>query len=93
MLGFPPDTDEMLAQKIKKHMRRWFGRQVENWKLLRVYRIYHGQPAMLPITVGESAKVKAGVYVCGDWRDTPSMNGAMASGRCAAEEIIRDFNP
>jgi phytoene dehydrogenase-like protein len=90
VLGYPPDTDEMLALKIKKHMRRWFGRQVENWKLLRIYRIYHGQPAMMPLTVDEPTKISPALYACGDWRHTPSINGAMASGRQAAGEIIKD---
>ena len=35
--------------------------------------------------------VREGVFVCGDYLDTASINGAMASGRRAAEAVLTDL--
>jgi predicted NAD/FAD-dependent oxidoreductase len=32
-----------------------------------------------------------GVYMCGDYRETASIQGALASGRRAAEAVIKDL--
>lgn len=44
----------------------------------------------LPKTKGESRSnaVKDGMYQCGDWLSTPSINGSLRSGRLAAEAIL-----
>jgi predicted NAD/FAD-dependent oxidoreductase len=34
-----------------------------------------------------------GVFVCGDHRDTPSIQGAMASGRRTARAVLRELRP
>jgi predicted NAD/FAD-dependent oxidoreductase len=36
-------------------------------------------------------RVLAGLYVCGDHRDTSSAHGAMVSGRRAALAVLRDL--
>jgi predicted NAD/FAD-dependent oxidoreductase len=54
-------------------------------------------PFSLPRTLlGESAAAGAvrratGVYACGDYLETPSINGAMRSGRRAAEAVLADL--
>jgi predicted NAD/FAD-dependent oxidoreductase len=35
-------------------------------------------------------RLASGVYVCGDHRDTASLQGALLSGRRAAEAILGD---
>jgi hypothetical protein len=35
-------------------------------------------------------RVRPGVYVCGDHRDNASINGALESGRRAAEAVLED---
>jgi len=49
-------------------------------------------PAQLPPVIGDrSPRLRKGLYVCGDhWHDA-SINGAIASGRRAAEAVIRDL--
>jgi predicted NAD/FAD-dependent oxidoreductase len=37
-------------------------------------------------------RIRPGVYVCGDYRDNASINGAMVSGRRAADALIDDLS-
>ena len=57
---------------------------VRYWQHLRTYRIQHALPQR-PI------KLETSLYVCGDHRDTPSVHGAMVSGRRTAEVIVKIY--
>lgn len=80
-----------LAAAVTTQMLGWFGTQVQSWEVLRVDVILHGQPDQRPpldprrrVTLGN------GRYVCGDHRDTASIQGAMFSGRRTAERLLAD---
>ena len=52
------------------------------------------QPAALPpLQPRRPVDLGGGVYVCGDHRDTPSIQGAMASGARAARAVLRALRP
>jgi phytoene dehydrogenase-like protein len=52
------------------------------------------QPAALPpLRLRLPVDLGDGVYVCGDHRDTPSIQGAMASGARAARAVLRALRP
>jgi phytoene dehydrogenase-like protein len=52
------------------------------------------QPAALPpLRLRRPVDLGDGVYVCGDHRDTPSIQGAMASGARAARAVLRNLRP
>lgn len=52
------------------------------------------QPAALPpLALRRPVDLGDGVYVCGDHRDTPSIQGAMASGARAARAVLRALRP
>ena len=52
------------------------------------------QPAALPpLQLRRSVDLGQGLYVCGDHRDTPSIQGAMASGARAARAVLRSLRP
>jgi predicted NAD/FAD-dependent oxidoreductase len=36
-------------------------------------------------------RLEAGLYACGDHLETPSINGALRSGRRAAEALLADW--
>lgn len=82
----PEAFDDALARRVASQLARWFGSTTRDWDLLRVDVVAHGQPDQRPpfspqrrVTLGE------GVFVCGDHRDTASIQGALYSGgRCAA---------
>lgn len=82
-------ADEPDLDAVGHQLRGWFGRAVAEWRLLRSYRIPRALPAY-PVGgfAGRSAHLTAGLYACGDHREHPSLNGALASGRKAAEAIL-----
>jgi phytoene dehydrogenase-like protein len=52
------------------------------------------QPAALPpLRHRRPVELGDGLYVCGDHRDTPSIQGAMASGRRTAAAVLRALRP
>jgi len=81
-----PDLDE-----IEWQLRGWFGNPVTRWRRLRTYRIPRALPAY-PVGghVTQPVRLAAGLYGCGDHREHPSLNGALASGRRAAEAVLAD---
>ena len=86
---FPGTYDPDCADLVKPQMRLWFGDQVDNWEHLRTYTIAHGQPVF---EVGSSMRSPNHLgdnrFICGDHRDTPSIQGALVSGRRLAEELV-----
>ena len=88
------DTDtETLDQLIRTQLSGWFGDQVSKWNRLHVYRVPYGLPKTDLETIvgsvdGPSVGAVDGVYVCGDHRETPSIQGAKNSGIRAAAAIL-----
>ena len=81
-------------QEVRAHVRKWFGPVVDSWRLLRSYPIPHALPQQRHAE-WEQAAVRlggaGGVYMCGDYRETASIQGALASGRRAAEAVLEDL--
>ena len=72
-------------QNVLIQMQKWFGENVNSWEHIKTYSIEHGQPDLRPgDPFRKTIKISEGVYVCGDHRDTPSIQGALVSGRRAA---------
>ena len=90
VLGVPDTRDDALLAEVRAQLADWFGRQVGEWSHLRTYRIRWALPDRSPPTSLPGAPVTAlpGIYVAGDHLDTASINGALASGRRAAEAIL-----
>jgi predicted NAD/FAD-dependent oxidoreductase len=71
-------------------MSDWFGSATDQWDLLRVYRIAKALPAFPPAASVRSPRPHPDIVVCGDLWETPSLQGAMVSGRKAAETILEE---
>lgn len=99
-------ADETLSTNIKsgnvkRHLAEvgdqlfgWFGRRVNGWEHLRTYAIERALPEQTSVSLcmPEMTRVRIpGVYRCGDYLDAPSINGALRSGRIAAETLIADL--
>jgi phytoene dehydrogenase-like protein len=74
---------------VRRHLAIVWGMSTHDWQLIAKYEI----PAALPIqSVGraltQAVKVSESVYVVGDHRAVPSQQGALFSGRLAAELIL-----
>jgi phytoene dehydrogenase-like protein len=85
-----------LEETVKQELIGWFGPAVDNWRHLKTYRIAHALPAQpppCPDPTVPAARVKPGVYMCGEYGSIPGIQWAMLSGRYAAEAILSDLNP
>lgn len=88
----PGALDAELVAGATSQLRGWFGPDVEAWDLLRVDVIGHGQPDQRPPLVARrQVALGDGRYVCGDHRDTASIQGAMFSGRRTGERVLADL--
>jgi phytoene dehydrogenase-like protein len=86
--------DARLEAGVRAQLGRWLGPEVADWHLLRTDRITHAQPAQTPGSLGDPrrpVRVGEGRYVCGDHRDNASIQGALVSGRRAAEAVLSDL--
>jgi phytoene dehydrogenase-like protein len=73
---------------VRNQLRRWWGPQVDSWRHLRTYTIPHGQPDQSPpFHPKEPVSLGEGLFVCGDHRDTASIQGALFSGRRCGEAV------
>ena len=76
-------------EHVERQLRGWFGSTVADWRHLRTYRIPRALPAFPVGAFGEQpVRLAQGLYACGDHREHPSLNGALASGRRAAEAVL-----
>ena len=88
--GVGADGDEVsLVDDVRRQLRSWFGSDVDRWTHLRTHTIRHGQPDSRPaFSPKRRVALGDGVFVCGDHRDTPSIQGALFSGRRCAEAVL-----
>ena len=60
------------------------------WRPLIRHVIPHALPAQpAPLRTRRPIRTPAGIWLCGDHRDTASIQGALVSGRRTAEAILR----
>lgn len=90
-VGWPSRDDQSLIAMVRGQLKRWYGLVAQEWPLLRIYRIEHALPSVFPQPRLLSPRLAPGRYVCGDHRATPSINGALESGRTAAEAVLREL--
>jgi glycine/D-amino acid oxidase-like deaminating enzyme len=78
-------------EAVSRQLRGWFGSAAGEWRHIRTYRIPRALPAF-PVGgfAGQPVRLAPGLYACGDHREHPSLNGALASGRRAAEAVLAD---
>ena len=95
VLSFPSGDEDELRCQVLGELKNYFGSQVEAWRHLKTYHIPHALPRLnIPersIAI-QPSRLSPGIYACGDYLDTPSINGAFAAGRRAAEAVLKDFS-
>ncbi|KAJ6754301.1 FAD/NAD(P)-BINDING OXIDOREDUCTASE FAMILY PROTEIN [Salix purpurea] len=89
---FDDRSDADLIDEVILELSGWFGGSVVgSWKHLRTYRIGYAQPNQCPPTdLMKNPKIGPGLYLCGDHLTSATFDGALASGRRAAEALLRD---
>ena len=80
-----------LESVVRDQMTGWFGSSVSDWKLIRTYTVREAQSEERQLTVGDEsvpATIRPGLHRCGDYCEDISINGALISGRRAAEAVL-----
>ncbi|MET9963756.1 FAD-dependent oxidoreductase [Streptomyces sp. NPDC006326] len=87
VLGPPP-----AARTVTSRLARLYETATRDWELLAVHHTPEAVPAMPPPhDLRRPVRVLAGLYVCGDHRDSNTVQGALNSARRAATAVLRDF--
>ena len=88
--GIPNIDDVALAENMKQELKQWYGEKVNNWKMLKSYRIEYALPVQKSvrnqIPVSE-IKISDTLFICGDNLLNGSINAALKTGRLAAEAM------
>ncbi|MEU9463205.1 FAD-dependent oxidoreductase [Streptomyces sp. NPDC058322] len=89
VLGTPPPD---LDGTVRAQLAAMYGTSTDDWELLAAHHDPEAVPAMpAPHDPRRPVRLLAGLYVCGDHRDTSTVQGALFSGRRAAEAILTDL--
>ncbi|WP_327366985.1 NAD(P)/FAD-dependent oxidoreductase [Streptomyces sp. NBC_01217] len=89
VLGTPPPD---LDRTVRAHLAALYGTPTDDWELLAAHHDPEAVPAMPPPhDLRRPVRLLAGLYVCGDHRDTSTAQGALFSGRRAADAILTDL--
>lgn len=85
----PDALDPTVTERVRHQLSRWFGARSTDWQHLRTDVIAHGQPLQSPpFDPKRRVSLGSGLFVCGDHRDTASIQGAMFSGERTASAVL-----
>jgi phytoene dehydrogenase-like protein len=85
----PRALEPGITSAVSEQLAQCFGSMTGDWELLRTDVIPHGQPAQLPaLNPRKRVALGDGLFVCGDHRDTASLQGAMFSGERVAGAVL-----
>jgi len=85
----PDALDPTITSRVREQLARWFGSTTADWEHLRTDVIEHGQPLQAPpLHPKQRVALGEGLFVCGDHRDTASIQGAMFSGGRTASAVL-----
>ncbi|MEU0341363.1 NAD(P)/FAD-dependent oxidoreductase [Streptomyces bobili] len=89
VLGAPRDG---VDTAVRMHLARLYGTSTGRWETLAVHHTAEAVPAMrAPHDLRRPVRLLAGLYVCGDHRDTSTVQGALHSARRASAAIVSDL--
>jgi phytoene dehydrogenase-like protein len=87
--------DHVDGPEVRAALARLHGTDTTSWELVATYDLPRALPAMpaphpfrMPVRLRSAGET---LYVAGDHRDTSSIQGALVSGRRAAEAVLTDL--
>ncbi|MFD8719371.1 FAD-dependent oxidoreductase [Streptomyces sp. NPDC059629] len=90
VLGTPPSD---IDTSVRMHLSRLYGTSTRRWETLAIHHTPEAIPAMRPPhDLRRPVRLLAGLYVCGDHRDTSTVQGALHSAHRATAAILADLD-
>ena len=86
-----PQSQNHLKSQVQNQLQEWFGVQARDWEHIRTSTIKAAQPRQAvpcPTPLSFQPHIGNGVFICGDFCTTGTIDGALFSGRRAAEEVL-----
>jgi phytoene dehydrogenase-like protein len=85
----PGVCNPLIESIVRDELRTWWGSAVESWRHVRTDAIRHAQPDHVPPhSPKQPVRLGGNLFVCGDHRDTGSIQGALFSGRRCGEAVL-----
>ncbi|MET8813132.1 NAD(P)/FAD-dependent oxidoreductase [Streptomyces sp. NPDC004549] len=92
VLGTPPGAPGELDSAVRIQLARLYGTSTHRWETLAVHHIPEAVPALRPpYDARRPVRLMAGLYVCGDHRDSGTVQGALHSAHRAAAALLSDL--
>ena len=89
----PGRADPALEPRVRGRLARMYQASTCDWEFLDAYAIPRALPVLRAgLPLARPVRLSPGRYVCGDHRDTPSIQGALVSGRRAANAVLADLH-
>lgn len=90
ILGADDSADT--ERDVRAQLSAIYGCDTGGWEHVRTYAIPHALPDLPPGTpLRRPVRLGDGLYACGDFRDTASIQGALVSGHRAADAMRHDL--
>lgn len=86
VLGVDETSD--LEMRVQEELEAWFGPQVRAWEHLRTDRIKQALPEQPRMPLNEGIRKQNGVFLCGDYCTSASIEGAIVSGKDTAAAVL-----
>jgi hypothetical protein len=85
--------DAALAAAVRAELSAWFGAEATaTWRHLRTYVVPFAQPGQsVPSQLERPVRLAPGLFVAGDHREAATLDGALRSGRRAAEAVLAEL--
>ena len=87
--SFLGTADRVPETVVRRELGRLYGVATDGWEHLHTAEIPRALPALPAASpLRRDVVLGDGVFVAGDHRDTPSQQGALVSGRRAAQAVL-----
>jgi phytoene dehydrogenase-like protein len=78
--------------EVRRHLDRLWGTSTAGWELVTRHDVDRALPEQsAPLRARRRVALGEGLFVCGDHRDTASIQGALVSGRRTARAVLADL--
>lgn len=77
-----------IPERVREELRAWFGDQVDGWEHLRTDVIRYALPEQAPGREALGYAEMDGIYLCGDYLTSASIEGAIVSGGKVGDAVI-----